>query len=209
MNKLTLSLFLLLSCSFISVTGQNFPLLEPSERNFSLLKRPNDYRTGLVYSGSIGFSKYHTSLNGNLSYALSNGLEFGIGIGFHNNRLSLPINNLNDSLSINGTPVFITGRYFLANFWDDILKPYVRTRIGYSFATANSEETNGRGFIFENSLGLELRINWNEYVFIECSQYNQKALGSMVDNNRDLSVNYNLWFNDIVFRLGYTRRLFE
>lgn len=218
-SKLTILILILLSGALGK--SQSYHLLQKSfkytsfkkssfsnlnSKNFMIIRRPNNFDEGLVWYTDIGFSGNHLSINTSAAWQTYGGWEFGIGLGAHNNQLDIPLNNENDLLDISGSPLFLHCKYFLANFFEGIIKPYVKTAIGYSFNNSEEGVTSGNGFMFENGLGVQFRIG-RDYVYCDFSQYNQKAKGNIHDTEQNLDVNFNVWFNDLVFRIGYGRRL--
>ena len=45
--------------------------------------------------------------------------------------------------------------------------------------------------------------------FLEVNQYNLKTNGSQTSIVAGNDINYNIWFNRVTFRVGFTRYLFK
>lgn len=178
------------------------------KQNITIIRRPNNFDEGLVWYSDLGFSGggRHLSFNTSLAWQTYGGWEFGLGLGGHVNQLDIPINNENGTLEISGAPLYAYTKYYLANFFDNIIKPYVKLSAGYSFNSSEEGTTSGNGIMFENGIGVNFKLG-RDYIFTEFSQYNMRAKGSVQNPDSNLDLNFKVWFNDLVFRIGYGRRL--
>ena len=192
-------------------TSLNLNTLD-SKWEFPKINRKVDFDKGLIFFGGLGFSKEvkHFGVNINLAWQTRKGWEFGLDFGGHNNVLDIPINNENELLEISSTPVFIQSKFFFTHFFENMIKPYAKFSIGYGFNNGPDETSySGNGIMFDYGIGTQVRINRKNFFYIECSQYNFKAKGSVNNPNDNLELQFNVWFNDVIFRLGFGRRLFQ
>lgn len=180
-----------------------------SKQSFMLIRRPNNFDEGLSWFCDMGFSGKgrHLSFNLSLAWQTYGGWEFGLGLGGHINQLDVPVNNENGTLEISGAPIYGYTKYFLANFFEGIIKPYGKLSMGYCFNSSEENVNSGNGILFENGLGIQFKIGDTHYLYGECNQYNHRAKGTITNPDDNLNLNYKVWFNDLVFRIGYGRRL--
>lgn len=199
---LTFSLFCFISPFFSQLDDLDFEPRKP------LFKRNNTFEQGLMVTGSFGWKKNHMSLNGELGYRFPQGFEVTLGTGIHANQLLLPVNNSEENISVTSTPFYLSGKYFFVKGW---VMPYAKLALGYgknNMTTIDNTEINN-SFMLEAGLGLSLKSNRLTNYFFEVGQYNLKTQGSLTSLNGGSAINYDVWFNRIIFRVGVTRYLFK
>ncbi len=167
------------------------------------------YRTtngGSLYL-SCGLSFDHVSVNITYNQKLGPHFEAGIGLGYHENWFDIPANNTNQWFIVQGTPLFLNGKYFPLK--QTRIRPYIKASIGLNNNFTNWEilEINNK-LMYELGFGSTFPITNNIQLFAEINQYSTQAkgIGTTWDfdagTQSNVNINFNIWINQIVPRAG-------
>lgn len=167
----------------------------------SFLGRARNYSQGFVWVLDIGFSGRSFSCSFLSSeYQLSNGLTFGAGLKIYLSTLRLPLDNVNDTLTLVSLPFYISAKFHLFNINDGKIQPYLKTSVGYNIIKADN---NLGGLILDNGLGVQFGFNENIFLLrTGISQLNQLVIGDYTKDT-GAKIKYKIWYNDILFEIGF------
>ena len=165
-----------------------------------------NYKGGFLLYANLGFGTDHSS--GNISFArpIRDDLELSLGIGIHSNWLGVPIANWISFSEVIGYPIFLSGKYYV--FPKAIRRPYITGTVGYNNNSADASWSMTKlsgGPLFELGLGMSFSSRNKTRFYCEIVQYNSYAKGSMLPTDFNIlseTVDFNVWFNKIVFRTG-------
>lgn len=165
-----------------------------------------NYKKGILFNFDIGFSESHTSMNLLLTNSLENGFEYGLGLGYHYNFLDIPASNTWTWIDVNSLPIFLTGKYHLPI--KTSFKPYVKASAGYSNNITSWTTTQvNDGVMFQGGIGVSFSTQKSTKWYMELTQYSLHAKGQAtsfdVNFNPNTPINFDVWFNKIVFNVGF------
>lgn len=164
-----------------------------------------NYKKGFLVYLENGFSGFHYRANLFGAYLLDNGIEFGLGIGYHRNALNIPASNSFTFIEVNSYPIYASGKYFLLQ--NTLKKPYVKASFGYSNNKASdwANVANIKNSVmFEAGVGVAFSSKAIGKWYLEVLQYNLHAKGESYSFNPNSlgNIGFDVWFNRIVFNFG-------
>lgn len=205
------------------ITGDTITL------NRSLIKRRIDGNDIIIYpkgkyhftSGSyasfeVGFSFVDEDVTTLVCFQvekiISEKIDLGLSFGVHSNSkiLSSPNGFVGFWLDSFTMPIVGQAKYYLNN---QRIRVYGVGKLGYGFAISggfNNSENQKGGLNLYGGLGLTFASKWNGKFFIELAQYTQKASGTIFETDFNLQpviLDYDVWFNNVVFSYGLRYKL--